>query len=91
MIETGDISKMVPFDASYVVYELPKLFKDNDLYALVLAGVWAIHPKAGTSWRRHIWLTRKGGIFKKDALPKEEMMREIFLIKYLKEIENGKD
>ena len=90
MIETGDVSKMVPFTANYFVRTLPTLFKDNDPYALVLAGVWAIHPRAGTTWRQYIWITKKGGIFRKDALPKEEMMREIFLIKHLQEIENGK-
>lgn len=89
MIETGDVTKMTPFEAKYFVCDLPKLFKDSDPYALVLAGVWAVHPKAGTSWRRYIWITRKGGIFWKSALPKEELHREIFLHKHLREIENA--
>lgn len=89
-IETGDVSNIQPFDASFFVHEAPKLFnvfKSVLAHDLVLAGVWVVHNKAGTIWKQEIYITRKGGIFKKKALPAEELTREIFLIRHLEEIE----
>lgn len=80
----GDRTFILPFNAETMVNIIPKYWDKvpagvSTLDAMVNVG----SHRLGLLWTEQVLITRRGGFLRTHSLPKDELTREIWLVKYL--------
>lgn len=88
----GDRTFVLPFNAETMVNIIPKYWDKvpagvSTLDAMVNVG----SHRLGLIWTEEVLTTRRGGFLRTYSLPKDELTREIWLVKHLPKLEGNNE